>query len=106
VRRVVFLTPAAARHGFALAGMGERTVAEGETRQALQEVMAEPDVGVVVADERLLREVSEESLREMEGRWGGILLALPTPEKGAAEELDYAQRLIRRALGYHVRLKL
>jgi len=36
----------------------------------------------------------------------GILLVLPSPVKPPAEVEDYAARLIRRAIGYHVRIKM
>jgi hypothetical protein len=31
---------------------------------------------------------------------------LPSPERAVEEIEDYASRLIRRAIGYHVRLKI
>ena len=40
------------------------------------------------------------------GMLTGILLVLPSPEKLPAEVEDYAARLIRRAIGYHVRLNV
>jgi V/A-type H+-transporting ATPase subunit F len=42
----------------------------------------------------------------MEHGWAGILLVLPSPEKLPAEVEDYAARMIRRAIGYHVRLNV
>jgi V/A-type H+-transporting ATPase subunit F len=42
----------------------------------------------------------------MEKRWYGILLVLPAPERVGVEVEDYAMSLIKRAIGYHVRLKL
>lgn len=40
-----------------------------------------------------------------EKRWAGILLILPAPQETAAVSEDYLQRMIRRALGYHVRIR-
>jgi hypothetical protein len=48
----------------------------------------------------------EEHLREREQNWNGIMLVLPSPEILPAEAEDYASRLIRRAIGYHVRLNV
>ena len=45
-------------------------------------------------------------LRELEQAWNGVLLVLPSPEKPPAEVEDYAARLIRKAIGYHVRLNV
>jgi V/A-type H+-transporting ATPase subunit F len=67
--------------------------------------MADPDIGVVVIDERLVRAIPEQRFAELEERWFGLLVTLPAPERMAGEE-DHLQRLIRRALGYHVRLQL
>ncbi len=72
----------------------------------LKKIMAEPDNGLIVIDERMLNGVTEERLHELEQGWHGILLILPSPVKPPPEVEDYAARLIRRAIGYHVRLKL
>jgi V/A-type H+-transporting ATPase subunit F len=40
----------------------------------------------------------------MERRWPGLVVMLPAPREGARVEEDYVLRLIRRALGYQVRL--
>jgi len=81
-------------------------VAPDEAQAAIQQAMADPDCGVVVIDERLLAGMSEERFREMEKRWFGVLIVLPAPEKVEEEGVDYAERLIRRVIGYHVRLTL
>ena len=47
-----------------------------------------------------------ERLREIEHAWQGILLVLPSPERPEVEIEDYAVSLIRRAIGYHVRLRV
>ncbi len=72
----------------------------------LKKIMAEPDNGLIIIDERMLNGVTEERLHELEQGWHGILLILPSPVKPPPEVEDYAARLIRRAIGYHVRLKL
>jgi V/A-type H+-transporting ATPase subunit F len=77
-----------------------------ETEEALKQTMAQPDNGLVIVDERLLQGMPDERMRELEQSWQGILLVLPSPVKPPAEVEDYAARLIRRAIGYHVRLKL
>lgn len=68
--------------------------------------MADQDNGLIILDERLAREQGEEELREMERHWPGIIVVLPQPAKLPQEGDDYALRLIRRAIGYHVRLRL
>lgn len=106
MKKIVFITPPDARHGFTLAGAIQHTARPEEAEALLLQVMAEPDTGVVVIDERLVQGMEEERLREMERRWYGILIILPAPERVGEEIEDYALRLIKRAIGYHVRLQL
>ena len=106
MKKIVFITPHDAEYGFSLTGITHQTVDPAETEVVLGDMMAEPDNGLVIVDERLIRTLTEERLREMEHGWSGILLVLPSPEKLPAEVEDYAARMIRRAIGYHVRLNV
>jgi vacuolar-type H+-ATPase subunit F/Vma7 len=107
MKKIVFITPDNVDPGFALAGVTHYTSSPDEAEVLLRKVMADPDTGVAVIDERLATAVEEERFREMERRWFGILLVLPSPEGAGGEAAeDYARRLIRRAIGYHVRLQL
>jgi V/A-type H+-transporting ATPase subunit F len=106
MKKIVFITPQDAEFGFGLAGIRHQVADAGETQAVLQSVMAEPDIGLVILDERLFSGPVEEQVKEEEPAWGGILLVLPSPEKLPAEAEDYAARLIRRAIGYHVRLNV
>jgi V/A-type H+-transporting ATPase subunit F len=105
MKKIAFITPPDAEYGFALTGITQHAVDAGEAEGKLRDVMGDPDNGLVIIDERLMKGITEEKLREMEHGWSGIFLVLPSPEKAAPEEEDYAARLIRRAIGYHVRLK-
>ncbi|HML78565.1 V-type ATP synthase subunit F [Geobacter sulfurreducens] len=104
MKRIVFITPADARYGFSLAGVTQLTAAPAEAEAAVRQAMADPECGLVVIDERLLLGIGEERFQEMERRWFGVLIVLPAPEAAGNEEEDYAARLIRRVIGYHVRL--
>jgi V/A-type H+-transporting ATPase subunit F len=106
MKKIVFITSHDAEYGFSLAGVTQYVIDVEEAENVLKKVITEPDTGVVVIDERLIRGINEERLKEMEERWYGILLILPAPERIGVEEEDYALRLIRRAIGYHVRLNL
>lgn len=106
MKNLIFITPDDARHGFILAGARQLVVTAADAETTLHQILADPDTRVAVIDERLLAGIPEERFREMEKRWFGILIVLPAPEKrGAAPGEDYALRLIRRAIGYHVRLQ-
>lgn len=106
MKKIVFITTCDAEFGFSLAGITHHVVETSGAGEMLDSVMAEPDNGLVIIDERLMRGGLEERMREQEKGWTGILLVLPSPEKLPAEVEDYAARLIRRAIGYHVRLNV
>ena len=99
------LTPADARFGFALAGVRQREVTPAEIWSVLRESMADARIAVIAADERLLGGIDPVRLRELKARWSGILVNLPAPAGAARLGEDELQRLVRRALGYHVRLE-
>lgn len=102
MKKVYFVTTADARYGFSLAGMKQITAAPEEAEGLLRKLMFEHDTGLVIIDEKLMQNISGDRLREMEKRWYGVLLVLPSPEKTAVE--DYVLKLVKRAIGYHVRL--
>lgn len=106
MKKIAFITPPDAGYGFQLGGIPQQVAELPDVEKSLQRAMAEPENGLVIVDERLLRGLPEDRLRELERGWRGILLVLPSPVKPPAEVEDYAARLIRRAIGYHVRLKL
>ncbi len=107
MKKVVVIAPPDARHGFALTGVREVTATPEELTARLREVASDPLTGVVIVDERLVVGAAPEQIREMERRWPGLVIVLPAPERarGAPEE-DYVLQLIRRAIGYQVRLNL
>lgn len=105
MKKIVFITPRDAEYGFALAGIGQYAVEPGGAEEKLREASDDPDTGLVIIDERLLSGISAERVRELEHGWHGIFLVLPSPEKAAPGAEDYAARLIRNAIGYHVRIK-
>jgi vacuolar-type H+-ATPase subunit F/Vma7 len=106
VKKIVFVTGPDAEYGFSLSGVTHDVIKEEELEDKLKKLMVDPGTGLVVVDERLISGISEARLREMEKRWFGMLLVLPAPEKPGTAAEDYAMRLIKRAIGYHVRLKL
>ncbi len=104
MKKVAVITPPDARYGFSLAGVTQFTVRPEEAGAAVERAMRDPECGVVVIDERLVGAIGDERFREMERRWFGVLVVLPAPEK-LGEGEDYAEKLIRKVIGYHVRLK-
>lgn len=106
MKKIVFLTPADGEYGFSLTGVTQYTIEEEALEERLKNLMAEPEIGLVIIDERLIKGIEADRLREMEERWYGILLIIPAPERVGVEAEDYITRLIKRAIGYHVRVKL
>ncbi len=112
MKKISFITPPDASYGFSLTGLPQNAVAPTDAEETLLKSMADPDTGLVIIDERLISRgqtgqgMSHERIQELEQDWRGILLVLPAPEKPPDDVEDYTSRLIRRAIGYHVRLKL
>ncbi len=106
MKKIALITPPDSKYGFSLSGIPQYVAEPHDLEVMLKNIMTEPDTGLVIIDERMINGVTEERLQELEHGWQGILLVLPSPVKAPAEVEDYASRLIRRAIGYHVRLKL
>ena len=106
MKRIVVITPVDAEFGFKLTGVSHYVTQEKDAESAIRKIIREPDTGLVVVDEKLIKGISEERLKEIEKSWHGIVVVLPSPERPEADIEDYAARLIRRAVGYHVRLRL
>ena len=104
MKKIVLITPPDARFGFSLAGVTQLVAVPEEAEAAVCASMDDPDCGVVILEERLLTGIEEKRFTEMGRRWSGVLVVLPAPEKAAKEAEDYAERLIRKVIGYHVRL--
>jgi vacuolar-type H+-ATPase subunit F/Vma7 len=106
IKKIIFITPGDAEYGFRLAGVEQLVTGEEEVNTALQKAISEPDSGMIVVDERLLKNYSWEQLRDAERSFPGIFLIIPSPVRPVFEAEDYAARLIRQAIGYHVRLRV
>jgi V/A-type H+-transporting ATPase subunit F len=107
VKKVVVIAPPDARHGFALTGVRQVTSSAGELPAILVDVVRDPLTGVVIVDERLAVGAVRQQIRALERRWPGLVVVLPAPERAGREaEEDYVLQLIRRAIGYQVRLNL
>ncbi len=104
MKRIVFLTPPEARYGFSLAGVVQVTAEKPEAEARLRELLEDSETGVVVIDERLREQIPAKRMQDIERRWPGLLVVLPAPEKAETLEEDYIMRLVRRAIGYQVRL--
>lgn len=106
MKSMVFLTPEDAAHGFLLAGIDHLTASRADFKGVLTKLMRAADHGMIVIDERFLTEDIERWLRETGKDWPGIVMILPPPAFAVGDGEDYAARLLRKAIGYHVRLNV
>jgi len=105
MKEILFLTPADSVPGFALTGVRQQGLEPGDAWDKILQACADPDIGVIVADNRVLEHIDPLRLRELTERWAGVLVTLPAPAGRRAPPVDELQRLVQRALGYHVRLQ-
>ena len=105
-KRIIFFTENDARYGFSLAGF-EQHVCDSEGLESLLEQFVEkPEYGLLVIDERLVTESIDNRLREMEKGLDLVFVIMPPPLKMETKREDYAVRLLRKAIGYHVQLNI
>lgn len=107
MKRVLFITPEDSEFGFGLAGAAQRIVAERRgLRSAMIKAMEAGDASLIAVDERLIAdEETEAQLRELAGARADLLVyVLPSPVAPEPEAEDYASALIRRTVGYHIRI--
>jgi vacuolar-type H+-ATPase subunit F/Vma7 len=92
--------------GFELGGVRVATVAPGEAAAALRALRADGSIGVLAVEAGLLEEPgAEAAVRAHDGALPVVVaFALPRrwPEAGRGRELVAA--IVRRAVGYHVKL--
>ncbi len=105
MKEIVFLTMADSDPGFALTGVQQRILRKKAAWTAIQSACADPDIGVLAVDARLLEGLDAKRVRDLTERWPGVMVTLPAPAGARAAPEDELQRLVQRALGYHVRLE-
>ncbi|HYA17646.1 MAG TPA: V-type ATP synthase subunit F [Bryobacteraceae bacterium] len=104
MKKIVTITPPDAAYGFALAGVRQLVRTPQELDATLPALMADPATGVIIIDERLVSGPAQRRIEDIERRWPGLVVVLPAPGKPQRPEEDYVLRLIRRTIGYQVRL--
>ena len=105
-KRIIFFTPEDARYGFNLAGFEQHICTSEELESLLLQFIRKPEYGLFVIDERLVTESIDNRLREMEHGLDLVFVIIPPPMEISARREDYAIRLLRKAIGYHVQLNV
>jgi V/A-type H+/Na+-transporting ATPase subunit F len=92
--------------GFRLAGAVVEEVAPGEEAARFRSLLAEPRLAVLAVEEEILAALPEALVRRAAARGLPVLLPFALPrrfaEPGRGEA--YVAALIRRAIGYHIKL--
>ncbi|MBI5642940.1 MAG: hypothetical protein HY954_05640 [Deltaproteobacteria bacterium] len=104
----LIITGAGESLGFRCAGLDSREVKEGEDISGLLlNLQSEGRYGLVAIEERFLNRVSENVMKRIRKKGLPIIIPLNLPQKWA--EVEYGEspivRLIRRAIGYQIKLK-
>ena len=105
-KRIIFFTAEDAMHGFRLAGFEQHVCASAELEALLQQFVQKSEYGLFVIDERLVTESIDNRLREMERGMDLVFIIMPPPLEAKAKREDYAVRLLRKAIGYHIQLNI
>ena len=105
-KRIIFFTEKDARYGFGLAGFEQHVCDSDGLESLLEQFVQKPEYGLVVIDERLVTESIDNRLREMEKDLDLVFVIMPPPMKTETRREDYAVRLLRKAIGYHMQLNI
>ena len=97
--------------GFALAGVDVGLVTDtADTRTALDAAVASGSYGVVIVEEELMAGMEEETRKGFAASTVPLIIEVPGAlawrEVEEAPSDDYVARLIRRAVGYQLNIKL
>jgi V/A-type H+/Na+-transporting ATPase subunit F len=92
--------------GFRLAGAAVEEVPPGAEAAVFRRLLGDPHLGVVAVAEELLREVPDRLLRRARERGLPVILPFALPRSWGEEGRGraYVAAIIRRAIGYAVKL--
>ena len=92
--------------GFELAGLAPRVAEPAGADAALEELAAEPNAGVILVQSDLYDAATGPVMRRLEREAIPVLLPFPGPQwKARPSPEEYVVELLRRAIGYRVRLR-
>jgi V/A-type H+-transporting ATPase subunit F len=104
----IVLTDSETADGFRLAGV-EVLVSRGgeETTRLVEKVMEKKECGLILMKEELMEGLAESLLRRLEKAGFPLLIPLPLDMNWWREQrgMEYLLRLIRRSIGYHLRIR-
>jgi vacuolar-type H+-ATPase subunit F/Vma7 len=97
--------------GFALAGLETWTVSDAkQASMALEKIISGGEYGIVIMDEKLSSELDKKVIMALSRSNEPMLVSIPAELRWRDTERlphdDYLARLIRRAVGYQLNIKL
>lgn len=105
--KVLVVTGCGGSAGFRLAGLETRELAPDEVSSFMLELLAEGVYGIVIVEERLYTEISGQVMKRIEKK--GLPMVVPVMVPRSWEETgpveSRAVRLIRKAIGYQIKIK-
>lgn len=100
--RIVFLGDRETSVGFKLAGVAECYAAKGaEAEKKLEELIADEDVSVVIANERVMTELDWKLKKKIETLAKPALVLVPD-KAGPVSEIESLKEMVKRALGFEL----
>jgi len=106
-KRLVVITSPYVSAGFALTGVPVYREADGPSAaRRLELLTSESEVGVVMMEEALYRDLPEEVQRALRHKALPVVMPVPGPDWSAESRAhDYIVDILRRAIGYRVKLQ-
>lgn len=106
-RRLVVITTPPSSAGFALAGVPVFPEADGPSAaRRIELLISESEVGVVMIEERLHRDLPEDLTRRLRRRALPVIVPMPGPDWASESTAhEYIVDILRRAIGYRVKLQ-
>lgn len=106
-QRLVVIASPGLSAGFALAGVPVFEASSGvDAAQRIDTLADSQNVGVIIIDEPLYRDIPDDTRRVLEGAALPVVIPVPGPDwttESSAHE--YIVEILRRAIGYRVRLQ-
>ena len=106
-RRLLVVAAPGSSAGFALAGVPVIEAADAsEDAARMERLLNDPDAGVVVVDDSLYRDLPEELRRHLQSSAQPVVIPIPGPDwTSESTAHEYIVEILRRAIGYRVRLQ-
>ena len=106
-QRLVVIASRGLSAGFALAGVPVFEARDGaDAAKQIERLIDDQDAGVVIIDEPLYRDIPEEIQRSFQRAALPVVIPVPGPDWTTETSAhDYIVEILRRAIGYRVRLQ-